>query len=427
AFISIFCAKSGLLECCICSEFTILAVFGIVLIVLSLIACILGDVTKFIYGPDAIGYLTGNRILRKGSSALSQLSITQDEVKEILIYYYGPTETEAENPVRTPLTRFIDDKIQTQPTVKEVFPRGDDQQPIVNQSCYPYGTFKINFPAEALDIQSTSTYNKPYYCNPAQAPPAGSVPADYIQICWNVLGRVTQEQMHQNKTAFWRKFDGFVDETIGLIEYESISSTGYFLVDTIFITMEGGFMYFYIGMIIVFFLSFPHILFMICGRTYWTKYVPGPKEDKEKRREGYKVGHVDDTDVDGQEEEEEQEVLTTNDSGQLVVTVVKTKKGQAYKLNPQERDRENKMLDVLFRGDNAEEGGQPASSREREGSVTSVGMSAATQPWVYQQQMNPEDAQLVGYTDKGFVPQPDPLDTYGMDGVGSKPKGSNQN
>ncbi|KAA6312737.1 MAG: hypothetical protein EZS28_055873, partial [Streblomastix strix] len=58
------------------------------------------------------------------------------------------------------------------------------------------------------------------------------------------------------------------------------------------------------------------------------------------------------------------------------------------------------MLDVLFRGDNAEEGGQPASSREREGSVTSVGMSAATQPWVYQQQMNPEDAQLVGYTDK---------------------------
>ncbi|KAA6400833.1 MAG: hypothetical protein EZS28_003640 [Streblomastix strix] len=115
------------------------------------------------------------------------------------------------------------------------------------------------------------------------------------------------------------------------------------------------------------------------------------------------------------DEEVEQEVLTTNDSGKLVVTVVKTKKGQAYYMRPQERDRENKMLDDLFR------------NRNLPGSVQSVGMSAATQPWVYSQQMNPEDAQFMSYTYNGFVPQPDPLDTYGMDGVGSKPKGTNQN
>ncbi|KAA6401719.1 MAG: hypothetical protein EZS28_002747, partial [Streblomastix strix] len=440
AFISIFCAKSGLLGCCICSEFTILAVFGIVLIILSLIACILGDVTKFIYGPDAIGYLTGNRILRKGSSALSQLNITQPEVKDLLIYYYGPTEAEAENPVRTPLTRFIDEKIQGQDMVDEVFPREDGSHSMVIQKDL-YSKYVVDHPEYApaspplpdpplplLDpeknFSQVKIYNEPYYCNISyQYEKDGTTLNKSAEICYNVLADTTQAQMDTNKTAFWKKFDEFVDETIGLVGYESISSTGYFLVDTIFITLEGGFMYFYIGMIIVFLFSIPHIICMSSGRTYWTKYVPRPKEDK--KREGYKVEEMDEIEVEDDIQEEEQEVLTTNDSGQLVVMVVKTKKGQAQQMRPQERDRENKMLDDLFRNDNTEaiihpqqgQGGTSSRNRNQPGSVQSVGFNAAIQPWVYSQQMNPEDAQLMSYTDNGFVPQPDPLDTYGMDGV----------
>ncbi|KAA6369279.1 MAG: hypothetical protein EZS28_035194, partial [Streblomastix strix] len=235
-------------------------------------------------------------------------------------YYYGPTSETDSNPLQPILSNYVDTKIASQKTVKEVLPKGANTHSIISYDLGTVSSYQTAHPGAIIQTQPHQT--EPFYCN-----------SSYARVCWNVLGMMTQMQIDESKQVFWDKIDRFQGETLDLFQYNKISQKIFAVFDNVFIDLERGFMYFYYGLIFTFLFAIPHIALMTGGRIYWVRYVYNPNQSEQnqvKRRKEYIVPAATDQEDDSTSNTQKDDhlVVSTNENDEVVMMVVKTKRGQ---------------------------------------------------------------------------------------------------